>query len=82
MLTHDFRIKIIDMGFVKELDYNYQFVESGIVGTENYIAPEILITFDSTNEPCIYDLKTDAFGVGMTMANIFFPTIFDGIFNS
>lgn len=82
MLTHDFRIKIIDMGFVKELDYNDQFIESGLVGTENYIAPEILITFYSSNEPCIYDLKTEAFGVGMTMANIFFPTIFDSIFNS
>lgn len=81
MLTHDFRIKIIDMGFVKKLDYNEQFVESSLVGTENYIAPELLISFDSTNEPCIYDLNTEAFGVGKTMANIFFPSTFDDIFN-
>ncbi len=57
-------------------------MEASLVGTANYIAPELLRNFASSYEHCIYSLKTDAFGIGMTLINLFFPSIFDSIFYS
>lgn len=57
-----------------------EIVDNGIVGTETFIPPEICV-LTNTNK-IIYNLKTDAFSLGITLIDVFYRQIYWQVFES